>query len=454
MIVSVFLDPDDLRFTQDHLIAANRGKRLAHGVLGGRIGNQDHWHRLARAAGDIAAMRRLAAVTLHDRLERDVLLRQSLGDGRGGARFVDRKEADVVAAFVTLHRRLLAGGQPRRRPAERRRAHATGDVTDIGDDGRRRRQATCARADQRDRRDCVDVDGDGVCHAHHLGDRGVLRDHGRMHALLYALVGLYRDAQQLHAVAELGGPFEVFGRDRRNAFHVDGALIDLGAESEARQDRELLRSIMALDVEGWIGLGVTEPLRLLQAVRERELLLFHARQDVVAGAVEDSIDARERIAGQTLAQRFHDRDGAADRGLEIERHMVLLGNGRQRDAVAGKQRLVGGDNRFFRGERGRDRGLGRVALPADQLHEDVDLAIARERYRVGDPTQFLVTDVALLAARARTNCDDLDRATATSGECVALALDEAGDARADRAQAGNTEFQWSGHRRPAWKRSI
>src|SRR6516162_2048008 len=100
MIVSAFLDPDDLRFTQDHLIAANRGKRLAHGVLGGRIGNQDHRHRLARAAGDIAAMRRLAAVTLHDRLERDVLLRQSLGDGRGGARFVYRKEADVVTALI------------------------------------------------------------------------------------------------------------------------------------------------------------------------------------------------------------------------------------------------------------------------------------------------------------------------------------------------------------------
>jgi len=45
-------------------------------------------------------MRRLAAVTLHDRLERDVLLRQSLGDGRGGARFVDRKEADVVTALI------------------------------------------------------------------------------------------------------------------------------------------------------------------------------------------------------------------------------------------------------------------------------------------------------------------------------------------------------------------
>src|SRR5262249_60863954 len=115
---------------------------------------------------------------------------------------------------------------------------------------------------------------------------------------------------------------------------------------------------------------------------------------------------------------------------------------------------VGGPTGFPGGGRGRDRGFGRIALPADQLHEDVDLAIARERYRVGDPTQFLVTDVALLAARARTNCDDLDRATATSRECVALALDEAGDAPDARAQAGNTEVQWSGHRAPAWKRSV
>src|SRR6516162_345006 len=422
MIVSVFLDPNDLRFTQDHLVAADRGEGLAHGVLGGRIGDQDHRHRLTRTAGDIAAMRRLAAVTLHDRLERDVLLRQPLGDGRGGARFVDRKQADVVAAFVTLHRRLLAGGQPRRRPAERRRTYPAGDIADIGNDGGRGRQATCARADQRDRRDSVDVDGDRVGDAHHLGDRGLLRHHGRMYALLDALVGLDRDAQQFHAVAELGSPFEVFGRDRRYAFDIHGALIDLGAESQAR--------------------------------RERELLLLHARQDVVAGAVEDSVDARERIAGQTLAQRFHDRDGTADYGLEIQRHMVLLGNGCQRDAVAGEQRLVGGDDRFFRRQRGRDRGFGRITLAADQFHEDVDLGVGRKRDGVGDPAQFLVTNVAFLAARARTDRDDLDRAAATGGERVTLALEEPGDARPDRAQAGNTEFQWSGHRRPAWKRSV
>src|SRR5262249_41999420 len=110
----------DMRFSQYPLIAAAGAERLGQGVRGGRIGNQDYRHRLAGAAGDIAAMRRLAAVTLHDRLERDVLLRQPLGDGRGGPRFVPRQEAGGGAAFGALHRRLLCGRRPRPRPAERR----------------------------------------------------------------------------------------------------------------------------------------------------------------------------------------------------------------------------------------------------------------------------------------------------------------------------------------------
>src|SRR5262249_56873821 len=104
------------------------------------------------------------------------------------------------------------------------------------------------------------------------------------------------------------------------------------------------------------------------------------------------------------------------------------------------ERFAGGADRLFGRERGKVCGLRRLALPADQLHEDVDLAIGRESYGVGDPARLLVTDVAFLAARARTDRDDLNRAAATSGECVALALAKPGDARSDRAQAGNTKF--------------
>ena len=123
-----------------------------------------------------------------------------------------------------------------------------------------------------------------------------------MHALLDALFGAHRDAEQLDAVAELVRPFEVFRRDRRNALDIDRALIDLGAEGDAGEDRELLRGVVALDVEGRIGLGVAEPLRLRETFGIGELLLLHAGEHVVAGAVENAVDARERIAGQPFAQ--------------------------------------------------------------------------------------------------------------------------------------------------------
>ncbi len=97
-----------------------------------------------------------------------------------------------------------------------------------------------------------------------------------MHALLDAFRRPHRHAQELDAIAELVGGGEVGRRDRGNAFDIDRALLDAGAEGKARQDRELLRGVVALDVESRIGLGIAEPLRLLQAIGERQALLLHA----------------------------------------------------------------------------------------------------------------------------------------------------------------------------------
>ncbi len=159
----------------------------------------------------------------------------------------------------------------------------------------------------------------GIGHAHHLRDGGILRDHRRVYALLDALAGVDRDAEQLHAVAKLIRPAQVFRRDRGNALNIDGARIDLDAEREAGEDRELLRGVMALDVEARIRLRIPKPLRVFQAIRKRQALLLHAGQDVIAGPVQDAVDARELVADETLAQRLDDRDTAGDRRLEVER---------------------------------------------------------------------------------------------------------------------------------------
>ncbi len=110
-----------------------------------------------------------------------------------------------------------------------------------------------------------------------------------------------------------------------------------------------------------------------------------------------------------FAQRLDDRDAAGDRRFEIERDAVAFGQRGKLLAVPGEQRLVGGHHRLAGSERGFDRALGRIARAADHLDEHVDRRIARQRHRIGDPAKFLQIEVALLAARARADRDDLDR---------------------------------------------
>ena len=109
--------------------------------------------------------------------------------------------------------------------------------------------------------------------------------------------------------------------------------VDPRAEGERGQDRELVGGVEAADVEGRIGLGVAEPLRLGEAVLEGELLQLHAREDVIAGAVEDAVDALDRIAGEALAQRLDDRNAAGDRRLEGERDVFSSARRRVRRHV-------------------------------------------------------------------------------------------------------------------------
>ena len=239
----------------------------------------------------------------------------------GGCSSRPRGAASARAAAVSSRRRGQAEGRP---------SGAARDVGDVGDDGGGGGVAAGAGADQRQLAHRVGIDGDGVGHAHHLRDG---EDFGTMVGWTRCSMPVARalgDAEQLDAVAEFVGHLQVERRDRRDALDMDRLGVDLGAEGEARQDGELVGGVEAVDVEGRVGLRIAEALRVLQAVVEGQPLQLHAGEDVVAGAVEDAVDARDGIAGERFAQRLDDRDAAGDRGLEGERDAVLFGQRRKR----------------------------------------------------------------------------------------------------------------------------
>src|ERR1700721_856851 len=103
----VFLDPDHLRTAGDYTVAAHGGESLVYSIFARRVGNHDNWNGFPRTPWLNALP---DFVTLHDRLQRNVLLREPPRNGGGRARPVARQEPDVIAAFVMLHRRFAHRG--------------------------------------------------------------------------------------------------------------------------------------------------------------------------------------------------------------------------------------------------------------------------------------------------------------------------------------------------------
>src|SRR4029079_11789831 len=77
----------------------------------------------------------------------------------------------------------------------------------------------------------------------------------------------------------------------------------------------------------------------------------------------------------------------------------------------------------------------------DQLDENVDVRIARERRRLGEPFHFLEIDAAVLVARSCADGNDVDGTPATSYQRVALMRDLGKQCGANRAQPGDAHFQ-------------
>jgi hypothetical protein len=182
-----------------------------------------------------------------------------------------------------------------------------------------------------------------------------------------------------------------------------------------------------------------------QALGERQALLLHPGQDVVAGAVKDAVDAIDAGAGQSLAKGLDNRDRRTDRSLEIQGAAMLLGRVRQPQTVLGDQRLVGGHHRLAGFERGLDRRQRRLTGTTHQLDETVDAGIARQRQRAFGPLDAAQIEGALFRLRARGDGDHVHAAPAARRQRPRLLFDEADNRGANGAEPRNAHSQGCDH---------
>ena len=158
-----------------------------------------------------------------------------------------------------------------------------------------------------------------------------------------ALTHPFADCQELHGVASLSSCLDGHGGNRGDALAVNLLHRNLGVECQRGQNCGLARSVVALDVSGWICLGVTKSSCLGQCLFEVSSGGLHAVQDEVSCSVHNSHDTVDLVTGKGFAQRTDDWDCAAYGSLEVELCSKLLCKIKELRPMGRNQRFVGGD---------------------------------------------------------------------------------------------------------------
>ena len=90
---------------------------------------------------------------------------------------------------------------------------------------------------------------------------------------------------------------------------------------------------MTVYIECRISFGEAFRLSFSQCLSKLHAILAHARENVVARAVENAIEVLDLIADQSISQSTDDRNAAANAGFKPQANFLQLGGLHQAEAV-------------------------------------------------------------------------------------------------------------------------
>ena len=180
----------------------------------------------------------------------------------------------------------------------------------------------------------------------------------------------------------LAGVADVRVVDRGDAVGEDSFRSHVGSEGVDRDDDQLEERVVSFDVERGVALGKSQSLSLRQRVGIRFGVVEHAREDVVRRTVQNALDLEQQVVVVVLLEIADHGDRAARRGVVQQCHIVFLLQVDQLRQVAGEHGLVArNDGDAFLEGRLDDFVGGRRIV--DHLHDQVDLRIGEDHFRIG-----------------------------------------------------------------------
>ena len=200
------------------------------------------------------------------------------------------------------------------------------------------------------------------------------------------------------------------------------------------------------------ALGVSERLRLREHLVERPAGPgLHLGEDEVSGAVDDSRERPDPVAGQPLADALDHRNGAGHRRLEGDDRARRAGRAEDLVAVQGDEGLVRGDHVLALPD-GAQHEVARRAGAPDELDDHVDGGVVHHRPGVAGEIDPAHVALARAAGIAHGGPRHLDAPPGAARDLVRVAAKHVDGAAPDRAEPEHPDayrFQWRSFFLPA-----
>ena len=237
---------------------------------------------------------------------------------------------------------------------------------------------------------------DAVEFVAHRGQQVCFRHQGRVNARLDFTFHLADNGKQFDDIAHLAGIGHIQMGDLSDALHRNLVQVDFGAVGKRGKYLALVGGVMPKDVEVRGRFRKAFGYRLLQGFLKLQSFVGHAAQNIIAGTVQDAVDAVDMVRGKAFTQCFNDGHRAGYGRLEAQLHPVLYRRCRQFRTSLGQQHLVRRDHVLAGVQRFEDEAFGRfdAAEPACSppvfLDRGLEVRLGKIRPEHGREDEFAV----------------------------------------------------------------
>ena len=180
-------------------------------------------------------------------------------------------------------------------------------------------------------------------------------------------------------------------------------------------------------------------------IPQTRAVLLHARQDVIAGAVEDAVDAGEGIAVEPFAQRLDDRNAAATEASKLSATPCRSANAASFCPCLASSALLAVTTDLPEASAASTAAL--AGSPAPPINSTKTSMTGSRASSTGSATQrnFFRSMPRFLLARTGGDRDHLHRPAAARNDLVAAAFQQLHHGPRRRSESGKTDFQRFGH---------